>query len=80
MFLRGCLKQVDYLKHAHFKTINKIAYCMKYSRLQQGDKLFKQNDICDMLSIVVNGMVELHIEFDREKTVLERLGRGTVIN
>ena len=80
MFLRGCLKQVDYLKHAHFKTINRLAYRMKYMLYKQGDKLFRPKDICNRMSIVLSGMVEIDINYDTEKTVLERLGRGAIIN
>ena len=42
--------------------------------------MFEPNAICDMMSIVVNGIVEMHIEYDQEKIVLERCGRGTIIN
>ena len=53
---------------------------MRYARIEPSGKLFKPKDICDTMSLVVNGMVEMHIEYDREKTVLERFGRGTIIN
>ena len=32
------------------------------------------------MQIIVHGVVEMHIEFDKEKLVLERLGKGTIIN
>ena len=53
---------------------------MKGVNYQNGAKLFKPEDICDKMLIVVHGMVEMNMQYDNSKLVLERFGRGTVIN
>ena len=80
MFLRSRLREIDYMEHASFKTLNKLAYRMKHISYESNKELFKVNDLCDSMICVVNGLVEVKMNFDNERTVVERLGKGTLIN
>ena len=80
MFLRSCLKNIDYMKHANIRTLNKLAYGMQYVPYETDRELFKSKDICDSMYCVLDGLVEVQMEFENEKTVVERFGTGTIIN
>ena len=80
MFLRGCLKIVDYLQKAHWKTIANLAFSMSFKKYEVGDVLFNTKDKCEKMYIIMHGLVEIHMECDTEFIIIERLGTGTVIN
>ena len=80
MFLRSCLKNIDYMEHASLKTLNKLAFRMKHVPYEINNEVFKPNDICDNMICVLNGLIEVKMNFDNEQTVVERLGKGSLIN
>ena len=42
--------------------------------------MFEKEDICKGMHVVTHGIVEISAMFDKQKVVMERLGRGSVIN
>ena len=68
------------MKHANFKTLNRLAYAMQYVPYDKNRDLFKTKSICDSMFCVLDGLVEVEMEFEKEQVVVERLGRGTIIN
>ena len=65
MFLRSCLQQVDYLQKAHWKTIAQIAYSMHYVKYEQGSMIYSEGSVCDKMEIIVQGMVEISMIYDK---------------
>ena len=59
MFLRSCLRNIDYMKHANAKTLSKLAYGMQYVPLDSDRILFKPKDICDSMICVLDGLVDV---------------------
>ena len=53
---------------------------MRYVKLEQGDTLFQSEEISKDMFIIVHGMVEMSMVYDRTSTIIERLGIGSVIN
>ena len=42
--------------------------------------LFKPKDICDSMICIVDGLVDVRMEFEKGNLVVERLGAGAIIN
>ena len=80
MFLRSSLKQVNYLQKAHWKTIAQIAFSMQYRKYEEGSQLYSEGNPCNKMEIILQGMVEISMVYDKQVTVIERLGIGSVLN
>ena len=68
------------MKHASLKTLNKLAYKMKHVPCEINQDLFQPKEICDSMLCIVNGLIEVTMKFDNERIVVERLGKGSLVN
>ncbi|CAD8181119.1 unnamed protein product [Paramecium pentaurelia] len=67
------LKQLDLFKLFNNSLLNILCLQFKELQLQPDEYLFKSNQKADMLYILVNGQIDLHVIINKKKRVLEKL-------
>ena len=81
-FLMQALKRVDFMEQAPDDFLLNIAYTMYGNNYEKDEQVFGLNTLSDTMYIVFSGVVSIETEFDSVKApfVIERLGRGSVLN
>ena len=53
---------------------------MQYRRYDEGSLLYSEGNACNKMEIILQGMIEISMIYDKQVTVIERLGIGSVLN
>ena len=53
---------------------------MRYRRYDEGSLLYSEGNACNKIEIILQGMIEISMIYDKQVTVIERLGIGSVLN
>ena len=80
LMLIGFLRQVPYLTKAKYSTLAKIAYSMRYIPFKANQALMVPDQITREMFIIMDGRVEVVLEFKEHEMVVEKFSRGSVIN
>ena len=84
MWLMIEMEKIDYFRTLSIATKQELIYGMERFTYKKGEKLCKVGEIADKLFLIQQGIVEVAIEYDKRREgqnfVIERLGRGAIIN
>ena len=73
-------KRIPFLEVLDKLEIQEIIYFMNHDYHEKGSVILRKNSLADSVIIVENGCVEVVIEFEGNKFVIDRLYRGSIIN
>lgn len=78
------MDKIDYFKKLSLNTKQEIIYGLERFTYEKGSLICKAGELTDKMFLIQQGIVEVAITYDRrvdeEYFVIERLGRGAIIN
>ena len=78
------MDKIPYFRNLTIGTKQEMIYAMERVTYKKGEKLCKKGEDANKLFLIQQGIVEVAIEYDKRREgqnfVIERLGRGAVIN
>jgi len=84
MWLAIEMDKIPYFRSLSLSTKQEIIYNMERHTYEKGSLLCQTDVIADKLILIHQGIVEVSVEYDRRRPgkqfVIERLGRGALIN
>ena len=83
MFLEMSLEKINYFRRLQFLTKQEIIYSMERVTYEKDHLLCKKDDIATKMFVIQDGIVEVACKYApkiEEEFVIERLGRGSIIN
>ena len=84
MWLMIEMDKIDYFRNLTLATKQEIIYNMERITYEKGSPICQKDVIADKLILIHQGIVEVSVPYDRRRPgqdfVIERLGRGALIN
>ncbi len=80
LFLEKSFDQIDYLHSVPSKVKHELMYKLEKQNFEKDGFLFKCDDIATNMYIIQSGTVEIETTADGERFVIEKLGRGCILN
>lgn len=80
LFLEKCFDSIDYLHNVHSKVKHELMYKLQKQNFEKDGYLFKIDDVATKMYIIQSGTVEIEHTADGERFVIEKLGRGCILN
>ena len=83
MFLEMACEKINYFRTLKYMTKQEILYNMERVTYEKDHLLCKKDDIATKLFVIQDGIVEVACKYAtkiEEQFVIERLGRGSIIN
>ena len=78
------MEKIQYFRNLSLLTKQELIYGMERFTYEKGSLLCKKDKIADKLYLIQDGIVEVATKYDRRREdqyfVIERLGRGAIIN
>ena len=83
-FINIELEKIPYYQSLSLLTKQEIIYSMERCTYEKGSLICKKNEKAEKMFLIQHGIVEVAIKYDRRRNdqyfVIERLGRGAIIN
>ena len=73
------MNNIEYLRDLPIPLFHTVYYKMTNEFLDKGETLLKERDDTDALYIVTTGTLEVFIELDGHKFIVDMLGKGSII-
>ena len=80
LFLEKSFDSIDYLHSVPFQVKHELMYKLKKMSFEKDGFLYKIDDVATRMYIIQSGTVEIEHKADGERFVIERLGRGCIVN